>query len=360
MKAIVFDTSAIYASHFLENELGILKAIKDNYSELNIKLITPEIVLDESINKLKDSIKEINSYSKKIQSTNAWKLANKLNNSFSIIRDELCDDNLTIKMENTLKNEIKTLGDILPYPTITHKEVVQRALNRNKPFDSEGHNGYRDTIIWESLKTLLLRSDIDEVYFICRNPKDFFEKESYNNPPIELYESLQKELDSLNISHKLLCYKDFSSAYSDKIKDSLEDIENFYNAADFIKSERFMKLLSNQISESNFDEEFFKQLIQFTYDSFDVMYVGPTEIKNIISAKRTGDHIGLFEIECELEINLDVYIYKWDYDFEEHGSSVEDWNDSYFLTDLNEYETMTLIIELDYETNTILSVSVSS
>ena len=66
MKAIVFDTSAIYASHFLENELGILKAIKDNYSELNIKLVTPEIVLDESINKLKDSIKEINSYSKKI------------------------------------------------------------------------------------------------------------------------------------------------------------------------------------------------------------------------------------------------------------------------------------------------------
>ena len=51
MKAIVFDTSAIYASHFLENELGILKAIKDNYSELNIKLVTPEIVLDESINK---------------------------------------------------------------------------------------------------------------------------------------------------------------------------------------------------------------------------------------------------------------------------------------------------------------------
>ena len=154
--------------------------------------------------------------------------------------------------------------------------------------------------------------------------------------------------------------KDFSSAYSDKIKDSLEDIENFHNAADFIKSERFIKLLSDQISESNFDEEFFKQLIQFTYDSFDVMYVGPTEIKNIISAKRTGDHIGLFEIECELEINLDVYIYKWDYDFEEHGSSVEDWNDSYFLTDVNEYETMTLIIELDYETNTILSVSVSS
>ena len=38
MKAIVFDTSAIYASHFLENELGILKAIKDNYPKLLLTL----------------------------------------------------------------------------------------------------------------------------------------------------------------------------------------------------------------------------------------------------------------------------------------------------------------------------------
>ena len=42
--------------------------------------------------------------------------------------------------------------EIFPTPPIPHDKVVQRALDRRKPFDKEGHKGYRDALIWETIR----------------------------------------------------------------------------------------------------------------------------------------------------------------------------------------------------------------
>lgn len=42
-------------------------------------------------------------------------------------------------------------GILLPYPQVDHAEVVRRALDRCRPFDSGGKDGYRDTVLWETL-----------------------------------------------------------------------------------------------------------------------------------------------------------------------------------------------------------------
>ena len=55
-----------------------------------------------------------------------------------------------IEMVRSLRHEARPGWSILPYPTVEHREVVARALARRRPFDKRGHDGYRDTLIWET------------------------------------------------------------------------------------------------------------------------------------------------------------------------------------------------------------------
>jgi hypothetical protein len=38
---------------------------------------------------------------------------------------------------------------------VSHDAVVERALERRQPFDTAGHNGYRDALLWETVLELL-------------------------------------------------------------------------------------------------------------------------------------------------------------------------------------------------------------
>lgn len=46
---------------------------------------------------------------------------------------------------------------IQPLPTVAHESLVQRALDRRKPFAINGV-GYRDALLWESVLCLVLRA----------------------------------------------------------------------------------------------------------------------------------------------------------------------------------------------------------
>lgn len=70
--------------------------------------------------------------------------------------------------------------DIIDYAEVPHDEVVRRALSRRKPFDLEGKDGYRDSLIWLSLLRHIERTGLygDEVAFISDNRADFYDQTS--------------------------------------------------------------------------------------------------------------------------------------------------------------------------------------
>ena len=61
---------------------------------------------------------------------------------------------------------------IAPLPTVSHDAVLQRALDRRKPFDANGHDGYRDVLLWETIRELSKRSS-EPIAFITNNHGDF-------------------------------------------------------------------------------------------------------------------------------------------------------------------------------------------
>jgi len=73
---------------------------------------------------------------------------------------------------------------IVPIPQVSHQEVLTRAMERRRPFDAQGRNGYRDVLIWHSLLDVVERGHAG-IVFVTNNTTDF----CTGKPP-----SLQSEL----------------------------------------------------------------------------------------------------------------------------------------------------------------------
>jgi PIN domain len=62
---------------------------------------------------------------------------------------------------------------ILPFPQVSHDDLVERDLSGRKPFSPTG-KGYRDALIWESIVKLCSRlTDADTLIFVTNNSTDF-------------------------------------------------------------------------------------------------------------------------------------------------------------------------------------------
>jgi predicted nucleic acid-binding protein len=62
---------------------------------------------------------------------------------------------------------------ILPYPDTPHRAVAGRALARRRPFDAKGHDGYRDTLVWETVLALARALPGAALVLVSQNRKDF-------------------------------------------------------------------------------------------------------------------------------------------------------------------------------------------
>jgi hypothetical protein len=52
------------------------------------------------------------------------------------------------------------LVDILPLDSVTHDELIARALARRRPFDDSGRVGYRDALIWHNVLEAARHEDV--------------------------------------------------------------------------------------------------------------------------------------------------------------------------------------------------------
>jgi PIN domain-containing protein len=92
-------------------------------------------------------------------------------------------------LRKALRQELR--ATIVPTPTIPADDVIDRAIERRRPFDDEGR-GYRDTLIW--LSALEMAKD-GPVVLISADKRAFYER----NSETELHGSLVRELAELGL-----------------------------------------------------------------------------------------------------------------------------------------------------------------
>jgi len=223
---VILDTNAIFNDFYLEKTNT--KVFFQNYSCIPAEIYMPEVVVEEVINQYKEKLYE------NVQQYN--ETSQKLKTYFKDYQPNIIT--ITNEIENYRRELMKCLSvykvNIVSFPKIDHKKIVERDLSRKKPFKRDG-SGYRDTLIWETIKEICIYGTYETV-FITENCKDFgsgpfiddiLSAELFNHRKVKIVKSL-KEFNETYIIPKLEKYKEIDKIFLDN-KIAGVNIQNWLN-----------------------------------------------------------------------------------------------------------------------------------
>ena len=181
-------------------------------------IVLGEIVIDEACNKYKEQLTSaITSIDKSVRSINKLLSSNLDFNKISIdtevqkYRDFL--EMFSIESGMSIAEE---------YPHISHKEIVNRALLRKKPFKQDGSTGYRDYLVWLTCIALARTYASEEIHFITQNINDI----SNIKDKKKLHEDLINDLREANIDINRFHYWTSVNEFVDYIQPYIDALDN--------------------------------------------------------------------------------------------------------------------------------------
>lgn len=125
--------------------------------------------------------------------------------------------------ESTLRARLEASRvSVVPFPEISHEDVVARALVRKRPFDRAGRTGYRDALIWENVLQLAERAP---VVFAAANPRDF----ASDSDGDRLHEDLVDDLRAAGLSDDRVRLSDSLDAAASLLLESAQDVLELLN-----------------------------------------------------------------------------------------------------------------------------------
>lgn len=161
---VTIDTNIFVSDFNLDSPHA--RIFLDGLSLVPAKLHISEIVLDETINKFRETLEQKSKQLNELQN----EVNRLLRRGFSL--NLIHAQREAVAYEKTLLEKLKNVGaNILPYPQSTHKEIVSKILQRRKPFKN-GDSGYRDFLVWDSIRRLETFG-VEEIVFITNNTRDF-------------------------------------------------------------------------------------------------------------------------------------------------------------------------------------------
>lgn len=137
-------------------------------------LYVPEVVLDEVVGTaVKKLLKARSEIEAKLSHDTMQKLPDVMTRLFSLPTKEQFIG-VTEGYRGTLVETLQSVGaKFLPYPSTTHKELVQHLMHQERPFQPERDDeGYRDTLVWETVIEHALRSG-NPIIFLSLDKKAF-------------------------------------------------------------------------------------------------------------------------------------------------------------------------------------------
>ena len=163
---IVLDTNIIYADFKLSGTA--FRIFFEGVRRTGTNVFIPQVVIDEVVTNYEEKVNTLITDLKKLQ-RNAKRLTNAFEDGLSNTQSsvQIIDEYRTELLDRLNEEDVQILG----YPEIAHESIVKRDLQRRRPFKTNGA-GYRDTLIWETILTLLQQRQ-EPVVFVTRNSKDF-------------------------------------------------------------------------------------------------------------------------------------------------------------------------------------------
>lgn len=191
---LILDTNIFCADYRLSG--AHFRIFLDGFRMIPANLKIPEVVVDEVVNRFREGLRDAVGNIRKSERLASSMMGRAIIPSESQIAVE--SESATFR--KWFVEELESVSaEILSYPTVSHKTVVQRDLSRRKPF-SESGAGYRDCLIWENIRQLVVIGN-EPAVFVTNNTRDFgvgpsihsdLEKDLWDPWRIELINSLSE------------------------------------------------------------------------------------------------------------------------------------------------------------------------
>jgi len=186
---VCLDSSAIKADGYLGRST-VLRLLA--YQRVDdVQVVVPMVVRREVEELIRDE-------ALRIRSELDGAIKSLLRLSAAVELDLPSESAVVVPPTSAFADRLREIGALeLPVPDIDHGKVLDRIESRRRPFSDKGQGrdrGYKDFLIWESLKTYLAsQDDVRRLILITGNIKDFADPD---NPKL-LHQHLREELDSL-------------------------------------------------------------------------------------------------------------------------------------------------------------------
>ena len=320
---LVMDTN-IYFNHFFL-KLRSFSLLKNSLENLNIEWILPEIVMDEVSGKYKEKLTDLKN--------NIEKINKEIDNLIGEEKQIKFDINQDL-MANNYKNSLQELFQshenmkTVPYPSTTHKEIANRAILKLKPFKENG-KGYRDCLIWETIKSLLKENPDSNLIFVTANRSDFFDKN--DNLSAVLIEDLEKHSISKD---RIQVFNSLFSLESEFVLPQLKSLESIKNSLLSDKWELKKEIIISEIEE----ELYLKSVdISLPYSNCSealINYINDVSIDDIESVSKLSETEIIISLTSKINADFEYYVDHiniYSYDYENDPPPFEilefDWNE---------------------------------
>lgn len=180
-------------------------------------IVLGQIVVDEVCNKYKENFED---QATKVK--NVIQDLNKLLPESQVIWTEIDVVDKCTKYKDFLEMFIIESGMTVAedYPDMKHEIIVQRALQRKKPFKTDGSTGYRDYLVWLTCLEVARSNSNEEIHFITSNTRDFADP----NDREKLHPDLLADLAGWKIPETRFFYWNSLKSFIDKYAKQKFDI----------------------------------------------------------------------------------------------------------------------------------------
>ncbi len=217
---IVFDTNFLHYDLpdldkvFNNSLLEINKFIK-KHDLKDIFLVIPDLIVEERLSQRMVNIKNtISKIDDRVKSFNGFNIKLDLEK----IKAKNFKKMLRTKINRFLKeNKIETIKTV----KIDQQILIDRSLERIKPFSNTGNKGFKDTVVWLSILEDAKKNK-DKDYIFCTNDKkDFIEEECKK----EFKKYSEKEFKIIENTAELKTYLDEKLVLKLELKELYKQIE---------------------------------------------------------------------------------------------------------------------------------------
>ena len=286
---IFIDSNILCANYYMQGtSFEIIKKVGT--------IVIGEVVFDEVMNKYREHLTDqLQKIQKDVDGINRLFPKDKAVLFPEINRDLACE-----QYKEFLEMFIIESGLSIPedYPNeLSHKEIVERELQRKKPFKSNGA-GYRDYLVWRTALNTARSYSSEELHFITENTQDFSDTKN----KAVLHPDLQQDLNKVGVAERFHYWpsiRAFIENYADKIS---KRIDQYGSVAFEIQNNNEGYQFPIQMYINN-------NIIGKNIDGYDVVYPGYDGI--LLSLEILSDYLietlsELNETEYLLDISIDT------------------------------------------------------